>query len=224
MSELIPASTVIPLRDTAHGIEVLMLRKSSAVAFGGMWVFPGGKIDPADVDPARPLDEEWTARRAAAREAEEEAALAVDPLDLVAFSHWTPPEQAMNSNKRFATWFFVCRAPEGEITIDGGEIHEDVWVDPAEMLERRHRGDIQLVPPTVVTLAELAEYGSVDVALATAASRDPFRYVTRVGTSDSGMVTMWSGDVAYEHGDLTVPGPRHRLTMADSAWVLDIDL
>ncbi|MEP7204041.1 MAG: NUDIX domain-containing protein [Ilumatobacteraceae bacterium] len=46
-----PAATVMLLRDTADGIEVFMLRRTKAAAFaGGMYVFPGGKVDPADGD------------------------------------------------------------------------------------------------------------------------------------------------------------------------------
>ena len=46
-----PAATVMLLRDadTAEGIEVFMLRRTKAAAFaGGMYVFPGGKVDEAD--------------------------------------------------------------------------------------------------------------------------------------------------------------------------------
>jgi 8-oxo-dGTP pyrophosphatase MutT (NUDIX family) len=44
-----PAATVMLLRDTAAGVEVFMLRRTNAAAFaGGMYVFPGGRVDPAD--------------------------------------------------------------------------------------------------------------------------------------------------------------------------------
>ncbi len=37
------------LRDTADGLEVFMLRRTNAAVFaGGMYVFPGGRVDPAD--------------------------------------------------------------------------------------------------------------------------------------------------------------------------------
>ena len=42
------AATVILLRDSAQGMETLMLRKNSKIAFGGMGVFPGGRIDDAN--------------------------------------------------------------------------------------------------------------------------------------------------------------------------------
>lgn len=221
MSELIPAATVIPLRDTDAGVEVLMLRKNSKLAFGGMWVFPGGRIDPEDDDPELPGDELAAARRAAVREALEEADLLVDPTGLVPFSHWTPPEISLNGPKRFATWFFACRAPvgeDGEVTIDGGEIHEDEWVRPVDMLRRRDEGEIQLAPPTIVTLHDLAAHDDVAAALTAARVRTPFRYATRVGNTDEGMVTMWEGDAGYESGDADAPGPRHRLLMADPVW------
>ena len=48
-----PAATVMLLRDvdTAEGVEVFMLRRTTSAAFaGGMYVFPGGKVDEADGD------------------------------------------------------------------------------------------------------------------------------------------------------------------------------
>ena len=90
MTDPIPAATVVVARDGVDGLEVLMLRRNSRGAFGGMWVFPGGQVDPEDAAGS----EVATARRAAAREAEEEAGLVVDPEDLVTFSHWVPPPVA----------------------------------------------------------------------------------------------------------------------------------
>ncbi|MCU1503961.1 MAG: hypothetical protein JWM12_3315 [Ilumatobacteraceae bacterium] len=44
-----PAATVMLLRDTDTGIEVFMLRRTTSAVFAsGMYVFPGGKVDPAD--------------------------------------------------------------------------------------------------------------------------------------------------------------------------------
>lgn len=44
-----PAATVMLLRDTADGLEVFMLRRTNAAAFaGGMYVFPGGRVDATD--------------------------------------------------------------------------------------------------------------------------------------------------------------------------------
>ena len=46
-----PAATLLLLRDTPQGIEVLMTRRSQAASFApGAYVFPGGGIDPADAE------------------------------------------------------------------------------------------------------------------------------------------------------------------------------
>ena len=46
------AATVALLRDGPQGLEVYLLRRVRAMAFaGGMHVFPGGAVDPADAEP-----------------------------------------------------------------------------------------------------------------------------------------------------------------------------
>src|SRR5262245_55000958 len=122
------AATVILLRDGAAGLETLLLRRNSQIAFGGMWVFPGGRIDDADRAGLAPDDALGAARRAAVREAHEEAGLIVPERLLIPLSHWTPPPQAP---KRFLTWFFLAPADAGPVTIDEGEIHDHAWVRPA---------------------------------------------------------------------------------------------
>lgn len=44
----LPSSTVLLLRDRPAGMEVLMVRRSHSAVFGGMYVFPGGVVDPVD--------------------------------------------------------------------------------------------------------------------------------------------------------------------------------
>jgi 8-oxo-dGTP pyrophosphatase MutT (NUDIX family) len=44
-----PAATVVLLRDADEGLEVLMIRRhAQSDVLGGAYVFPGGKLDPAD--------------------------------------------------------------------------------------------------------------------------------------------------------------------------------
>ena len=48
-----PAATVVLVRDGGHGPEVLLVQRHKATAFmGGAFVFPGGRVDPADGDVA----------------------------------------------------------------------------------------------------------------------------------------------------------------------------
>lgn len=47
------AATLILLRDSEEGPQVLLQQRNPHAAFvGGAWVFPGGKVDPADTHPA----------------------------------------------------------------------------------------------------------------------------------------------------------------------------
>ncbi len=210
------AATVILLRDSDDGIETLMLKKNSKIAFGGMWVFPGGRIDDEDGQSDDPI--ETKARHAAVREAEEEVNLKVSLNDMHWFSHWTPPELG---NRRFITWFYVAPAPEGEVTIDDGEIKESEWLSPAAALAKQAAGDIELAPPTHVTLHYLAEYQSVAAALAAVEGRDPPHYATHISALDDDLVALWEGDAGYEAGDATIEGARHRLQMKKGGWIFE---
>jgi 8-oxo-dGTP pyrophosphatase MutT (NUDIX family) len=218
----VPAATVVLLRDGATGLETLMVLRASSLAFaGGMWVFPGGRVDPGDREPARPDDALASARRAAAREAKEEAGLAVDADAMLPFAHWLPPPVAP---KRFSTWFFLTRAvDDAAVTVDGGEIHDHRWTRPADAIAARDAGEIELAPPTWITLHRLASYSGVDDALADARAREPDFFVTHIARVEGGLVALWDGDAGYETADAAVPGARHRLWMVEPGWRYERD-
>jgi len=213
----IPAATVVVLRDTADGPATLMLRKNSKIAFGGMWVFPGGRIDLADHNDD-PLDELSAARVAAVREAMEEASVDVNPDEMVLFSHWLPPAIAP---KRYSTWFFAAAVASDRVTIDDGEIVDHEWMTPEQALRRHHEGEIELVPPTWVTLHTIRGFGSVDELLKCLRSRPARHHETHIAFADTGPVAMWEGDAGYETNDASIAGARHRLEMLPSGYVYD---
>ncbi|MEC8948038.1 MAG: NUDIX domain-containing protein [Actinomycetota bacterium] len=219
-SEPIPAATVVILRDGDDGIETLMLRKNSKIAFGGMWVFPGGRIDDDDevLDADGEPDELATAAAAAVREAAEEASVAVDPASLVWFAHWVPPPVMP---KRFATFFFAARhdGPASEVSIDNGEITDHEWMHPADAMARRDDGEIELAPPTWMTLHRLSGFTTIADALAELDAEDPPFYETHMARTDAGPVAMWTGDAGYESNDPSIEGPRHRLTLVEDGYV-----
>ena len=215
-----PAATVVLLRDTRDGPEVLMLRKNSKIAFGGMWVFPGGRVDPEDY-PADG-DKDTAARNAAGREAAEEAGVTLDPAAFIWFAHWTPPP---STPVRFATWFFAARAGDEAIDIDGGEIEDHRWIRPADALAKHAEGEIDLVPPTWVTLHHLSLHQPVSALLEELDSRDPRFYETRaVKRADGVRVALWAGDAGYEDWDADREGPRHRLVMLEHGFTFENDV
>ena len=205
------------LRDGETGLEMLLGRRSSNLAFhGGAWVFPGGRIDPEDYAGA-PDDLAAAARRAAVREAKEEAGVDVVADTLVHFSNWTTPEI---SPKRFATWFFAGPVAGGNEIADGYETDKLQWFGAQEALDARAHGEIELAPPQYVSLLDLLPYGTVEQAMQGLAALTPIDYTPRFHFIDGGgAVCVYADDVAYHDlGLLDAEGPRHRLVLGDDAW------
>ncbi|MGI9577376.1 MAG: NUDIX hydrolase [Microthrixaceae bacterium] len=234
--EAIPAATIIPLRDGANGLEVLMLRRDTQLRFaGGMWVFPGGRLDPEDFpggdtpDEPAPDELETAARAAALREADEEASVTIEPATIRRWSQWTPPpmDSAETPRHRFTTAFLVGVAigDTDAIVVDDGEIREYQWCTPASMMESHRAQEITLAPPTFITLCQLApRRNPAEVLMAAPAEADQVEhFATRVGTTDHGWAALYHGDVAYESGDMEAAGPRHRLHMDSLPWRYERD-
>ena len=208
----VPAATAVLLRDSPRGLETLLVRRNPDLpVMGGVWVFPGGRVDAVDRAAAGDPDDGYEAARfAAVREAHEEAGLRVDPGSLVRFSHWTPPR---DFDHQLTTWFFLAPAPPGTVQVDGREIAEHVWLTPAEA-HRRHEdaGGTWFLPPTWLTLHDLQGFGTVRDALAAAERAEPRFFETRLATTAGGEeVALWEGDAGFETADPDVPGARHRL-------------
>ena len=45
---IIPAATIILMREADHGFEIFIAKRNSRSTFGSIYVFPGGKLDPED--------------------------------------------------------------------------------------------------------------------------------------------------------------------------------
>ena len=212
----LPSSTIVLVRDGDGEIEVLMIHRGAATAFGGMWAFPGGVIEDADVPEGTAPDPLPAARRAAVRETHEEVGLHVDERSLVYWSHWLPP---VDTPRRFSTWFFLAPASDTHadehVGIDGEEVHACEWIAPANALAMQASGEMLIAPPTYVTLEQIHRYGDVASALAAA---DPMSFITEIAwTPDGARICLWQGDAGYGLGDPMVQGPRRRLVMDEKA-------
>jgi 8-oxo-dGTP pyrophosphatase MutT (NUDIX family) len=117
--------------------------------------------------------DEWEAARAAlvARTVGFADLLASNGLvlrsDLLApWARWITPEF---EPRRYDTYFFLARLPRSQRARDvGGEAAHAVWAAPAALAGDGH----PMLPPTRVTLRQLARYPDVDAALGAAAGRD----------------------------------------------------
>jgi len=179
------AATVPLLRPAEEGFQVFLLRRAAGLAFAaGVYAFPGGTVDPADRRgepvPARPAlrlpaAEAAALLRAAVREVAEETGVRLTPADLVPWARWITPEF---EPRRYDTYFLLSVLPPGQqAMVASDEADRAGWWRPAEALAQASAGELSLLPPTLVLLAELAGYGSVPEVLAAAADRDPARPV-----------------------------------------------
>lgn len=211
-----PAATVVLLRDTARGLETLMLRRSKALLFaGGMWVFPGGAVDPEDLEAAGG-DPVTASRIAAAREAREEAGLEPHMEDMVLLSHWTTP---VAEARRFSTWIYAAPlAGDEEVVIDGGEIHDARWITVREAVAQHERGELGMLPPTYITLRRLSRYPTVAEMVAAERHSPVPEVFPRFAEGGEQIVVMFRGDAGYDSGDAGIPGARHRAVLQGKRW------
>jgi 8-oxo-dGTP pyrophosphatase MutT (NUDIX family) len=188
VSEARQAASLILLRDSAGGPEVLLVKRNPEQRFmGGVWVFPGGAVHADDADHAA----------AAMRELGEEAGITL-PTEavLVPFSRWITPAEV---RVRFDTWFFVARAPEGaRATPDGGECVDARWLRPADALAACQRDELLLVFPTIKQLEELARFGSVAELLDAAGGSTVEPVQPRVVVRDGVAEVLLPGEPGYD--------------------------
>lgn len=211
----------MPLRDGPTGLEVLLVQRAAAIDYGGMWAFPGGRVEHDDAHPDDPDDEIERARRTAVREAAEEVGLTFRAEDLVPFSHWTGGARTTRRARLYAAWYFLAPAPADTVVCDGYEIVDHRWIGPADAVACRDRGEIAVVAPTWVTLHTLAAADSVAGAMTLAARRGPVVYLSRLTVVGDRRIVLWDGDAGYATGDPALPGPRHRLTMDETRWAFE---
>ena len=220
------AATLILLRDVEDApFEVFLVRRHPKSSFmPSTYVFPGGKLDALDSNPAvlartrgrsledaaQALGEPDDAVRAAAlyvaaiRETFEEAGVlladfsvnadlaaararlasgtpfveVLSELDaylrldlLVPHARWvTPAAEA----RRFDSRFFFARAPAGQFAShDEHETTAGAWLTPGAALAESLTGALQLPPPTLRTLENLARHPSPSGVFREAAERPP---------------------------------------------------
>jgi len=74
--------------------------------------------------------------------------------------------------KRYRTWFFVARLPEGQLTRDvSSESSEVVWLPAADAADEADRGTLAMLPPTYLTCLEVGSHATVDAVVDAADGR-----------------------------------------------------
>jgi 8-oxo-dGTP pyrophosphatase MutT (NUDIX family) len=216
IAEARPAATLILLRDSHAGPQVLMVRRAATIAFyGGAWAFPGGRVDPGDCAEGESLECIDAVKRAAVREAQEEVALTIAPDQLTWMSLWTTP---IVRPKRFKTWFFLSALDTDEVHVDGGEIDAHQWLTFEQAFAAHRAQQKELPPPTFVTLTELSRFTRAEDAIAEFKQRPPLQYTPKQVSIEDGICSLYEGDAGYADEDITRPGPRDRLWSRAQGW------
>jgi 8-oxo-dGTP pyrophosphatase MutT (NUDIX family) len=177
------AATVILLRGAEETLEALLVKRTPKARFmGGVWVFPGGAVEPQE-----------TERTAAIRELREEAGITLaDPAILVRFSRWITPAEV---KVRFDTHFFLAPLPPGqEPKVDGEECVDLGWFTPQAALEDEQ---ILLVFPTIKHLEQLAQFSTASELLREAAHRKVLPIQPRVILEEGGGRVVLPGEPGY---------------------------
>jgi 8-oxo-dGTP pyrophosphatase MutT (NUDIX family) len=216
MSAIRQAATVVLLRQGKGGLETLMLRRNAAVQFaGGLWVFPGGRIDIEDFA-GDPTDVLAAARRAAIRETMEETGLDIHGHELHYFAHWTTP---VGEVKRYATWFFATLIDTADsVQVDGNEIETHQWLTPAAAIAAHRNRQLDMLPPTFLALLELSECADIDAVWSMYRDRKVEEITPKFFPRAGQGCTLYPGDAGYEIGDPDIPGARHRNVRKDDGW------
>jgi 8-oxo-dGTP pyrophosphatase MutT (NUDIX family) len=187
-----PAATVILLRGGAERLEVLLVQRNPRSRFmGGAWVFPGGAVDRAEGSGREALE------AAALRELQEEAGVRLAGAELLMpFSRWiTPPEVKI----RFDTWFFLAALPDGEEPrVDGAEVVDLRWYEPAAALAAGELDELLLVFPTIKHLEQLSGFRSVNELILHARGREVRPVEPRVLLSGETARIVLPGEPGYE--------------------------
>jgi len=162
-----PAATVILLRrggkHADRALEVCLVRRNPKARFmPGVWVFPGGAVDPEDGGGER------APRVCAVRELQEEAGIEVEADELVPYSRWITPRIVP---VRFDTRFYLALAPAHSPRPDGSETVDAGWFAPQRALDLHGRNEFPLVFPTIKHLESLLPFANAIEALEAARLR-----------------------------------------------------
>lgn len=188
------ASVVLLRRGGKHedrALEVLLLKRAESAKFmPGVWVFPGGGVDPGDGEG------EAGYRACAVRELEEEAGIALpEDEELVLFSRWITPEVI---SRRFDAWFFLALAPAHTPPVaDGVETTEAGWFEPRIALDAQEAGELALAFPTISQLKSLLPFRTSTAAIEAHRGHDVQPILPKViGTQEEHRVVL-PGDPDY---------------------------
>ena len=130
------------------------------------------------------------------------------------FAHWITP---VVEPRRFNARFFLARAPEGQEPLhDDKESVDSAWLSPSEALALYSEGKIQLAPPTMRTLEDMAAFDGLEALVEGLASSRPVPIMPRFEELEGTLTLLLPGDPLYP-SERPVSGPT-RVQMSEGRW------
>ncbi len=124
---------------------------------------------------------------------------------LLPWTRWIPPLQAP---QRFDTRFFLARLPEGQTPRhDDHEAIHSLWIEPRQAIERYWAGDIQLVPPQLLSLAALSRYPDTQTLWQALSGRTPVCMHPKAIAVDGGHTVCYPGDPEHDVAERALEAP-----------------
>lgn len=216
---VIPAASVVLIRESGIGFEVLLLKRSSEASYlGGAWVFPGGCVEETDHGSEGGLDSIGVAFHAAVRETVEECGVVLSTERLTPMSLWITPS---GFPKRFSTYFFLAVDKGSPVQVDGREIDHFMWMTPLDALTAQRAGEMFFAPPNYITLIHLASHRNVRSVVDHYARAQLIGYRPRLESMPGGICSLYEEDEDYDNDKDRNKGIRHRLWMKEAGWVYE---
>lgn len=108
------------------------------------------------------------------------------------WSGWLTP---IFEPRRYRTWFFVARLPEGQVTRDvSTESSSVTWAGAMDVVEQVEQKQMMMMPPTWLTCLDVGQHADPDAVLAEAQGRH---------------VDIYTPEVVADGGDYILSTPPH---------------
>lgn len=212
---------MIVLREARDGFELLMVTRPDRGPFGGLVVFPGGKVEDVDVSELANAVVMSTAddrefRSAVLRELAEETGLLLtsrgletSPVlsgedlfrEILASDEQLPGDDLILVSRwvtpvvaarRFDTRFYLLAGKVvPEVRLDRDELMDFAWVTPSAALDRYNRGEWPMILPTISHLRWLASRESIDDAQQSAKGADGRTLITPKLLEDGSLLPVY---------------------------------
>jgi 8-oxo-dGTP pyrophosphatase MutT (NUDIX family) len=137
--------------------------------------------------------DDWEADRVALESREVSLTAFLEKRSLVlrtdllgAWSGWLTP---VFEPRRYRTWFFVARLPEGQVTRDvSSESSSVMWAGAMDAVDQVERQEMLMMPPTWLTCLDVAQHADPDAVLAEARTRRVEMYTPEVVPDGEGFI------------------------------------